>query len=88
MNISKQNAKPGKIDSKYLLYSYNDDEFVQSDEYSAPFYKNSNLFTRLLLKKKGKRAVIDFLKHYRRDRTKKTYDALFEKLRSGLRVGE
>ena len=87
-NMARPGRKPGKIDRKYLIYAYKDTEFMQkSHEYVRQCYRNSYLFTHLLLKKKGKRSVMEFLKEFRKHKDRKTYDALFEKLCSELHVG-
>lgn len=70
----------GQINTKYLRYSFAPEDFGESDEDAKQFYRNSYLFTRLLIKKRGVQMIIDFLKSYRKTRTKRAYIAWYKKL--------
>lgn len=83
MYVAKQGEKyKGKINSRYLRYSFTPKDFEESDESARQYYRNSYLFTRLLIKKKGVQAIMNFLRSYRKQRTEKAYNVLYKKLRS------
>ena len=85
MNIAGQGKRyRGKIENKYLRYSFTKQDFGESDEAARQYYRNSYLFTRLLIKKKGIRAIMSFLRSYRKHKTKKVYTTLYKKLGKGV----
>ncbi len=87
MNMDELEDKKcsGQINAAYLRYSFSKEDLKESDGDAKEFYRNSYLATRLLIKKRGIRAIMGFLKNYRKHRTKKTYDVLYKKLNSMIR---
>jgi len=81
MYVSGQGKRyKGKSNGKYLRYSFTKKDLKESDEDARQYYRNSYLFTSILLKQKGKNTIIDFLKKYRKHRTKENYKALYKEL--------
>lgn len=71
----------GQANVKYLRYSFAPENFEESDEDAEQFYRSSYLFTHMLIKKKGLRAIMDFLNSYKKYRTEKTYAAWYKRLK-------
>ena len=71
----------GKISGKYLRYSFTKKDLGESDKDARQFYRNSYLSVYLLIKKRGVRAIMNFLKSYRKHRTEEAYITLYKKFR-------
>ncbi len=79
MVVARQGKKwRGRVDTKYLFYTYKNKNMV--GDTAKQFYRNSYLMIKKLIRTKGKKEIIDFLKMYKQHPNVNTYMQLKKQL--------